>query len=250
MCSYELAPIAICRLPPEVGLCNTNEVENYHKRWYYSDSRGSCVSFIYSGCMGNQNNFRSFDSCTQFCASSKLYCTPPNLRNCVCLQCRTQYAIFWTNEHDTTNFLKILLRKCLPLHFLPISRRRDSRRNAVRMEAKHCLLIDFVVSFTGTDDENAIEDGERTDPCKSRYEACNALHCPYGITRTYDQDHCERCECENPCRNYRCPDDSQCAVDLQPDPQDGSSFVPVCRQSKRIESAVHVSHLLIFQYPL
>lgn len=78
------------------------------------------------------------------------------------------------------------------------------------------------------DEQNTIEHGE--DRCKSRYEACNSLHCPYGITRTYDHDQCERCECENPCRNHQCRHDEQCAVDLHSDSQSGSAFVAVCRR--------------------
>lgn len=69
------------------------------------------------------------------------------------------------------------------------------------------------------------------DQCKARNEECISLRCPYGITRSYDQDGCERCECENPCRGYICPDDSQCAVDIQSDPRSGSTFAPVCRKS-------------------
>lgn len=71
----------------------------------------------------------------------------------------------------------------------------------------------------------------RPEQCRSRIEECNSLRCPYGITRNYDQDGCERCECENPCRGYNCPEDSQCAVDIQADSQSGSTFAPVCRKS-------------------
>ncbi|XP_059610565.1 papilin isoform X4 [Phlebotomus argentipes] len=60
---------AICNLPVESGRCN-EDVENSHRRWYYDDSRGTCITFIYSGCAGNQNNFRSFESCVDFCVSA------------------------------------------------------------------------------------------------------------------------------------------------------------------------------------
>lgn len=62
--------VAVCTLPVLVGKCLDSQ--DYHKRWYYDDSRGNCVSFIYSGCAGNQNNFRSFESCTEYCGNRKL----------------------------------------------------------------------------------------------------------------------------------------------------------------------------------
>lgn len=61
--------VAVCTLPVLVGKCLDSQ--DYHKRWYYDDSRGNCVSFIYSGCAGNQNNFRSYESCSEYCGNSK-----------------------------------------------------------------------------------------------------------------------------------------------------------------------------------
>ncbi|XP_068155724.1 papilin isoform X2 [Drosophila tropicalis] len=55
----------ICLLPVVIGRCNGPAVQE--RRWYYDDARGNCVSFIYSGCSGNQNNFRSFEACTNQC---------------------------------------------------------------------------------------------------------------------------------------------------------------------------------------
>lgn len=68
LCS--LAQVDICRLPVEMGHCNGYAVQE--RRWYYDDERGTCISFIYSGCSGNQNNFRSFEACTNQCGSKTL----------------------------------------------------------------------------------------------------------------------------------------------------------------------------------
>lgn len=57
----------ICKQQVDVGRCSgpfANE-----RRWYYDDARGNCISFIYSGCAGNQNNFRSYESCYNYCSS-------------------------------------------------------------------------------------------------------------------------------------------------------------------------------------
>lgn len=54
----------------ETGNCS--DVDSV-RRWFYDDSRGQCVSFIYTGCGGNQNNFRTFESCIDFCISKNAF---------------------------------------------------------------------------------------------------------------------------------------------------------------------------------
>lgn len=70
-----------------------------------------------------------------------------------------------------------------------------------------------------------------TDPCQEQQDECNALHCEFGVTRNYDAQNCERCQCENPCQYHSCPQDSGCSVDQQQDSQGHVAFVPVCRES-------------------
>lgn len=69
------------------------------------------------------------------------------------------------------------------------------------------------------------------DPCKQQADECASQHCPYGVHRSYGHNGCERCECVDPCRQHRCPDKSQCSVDLTSDPQQGTTFIAVCRSS-------------------
>lgn len=57
-------------MPAEVGRCE-NET-NYIRRYYFDDTRGTCLSFIYSGCDGNENNFQTYESCLEKCHDSKL----------------------------------------------------------------------------------------------------------------------------------------------------------------------------------
>ncbi|KAL5009884.1 hypothetical protein ScPMuIL_012189 [Solemya velum] len=52
----------ICTLSPETGPCRARM-----DRWYYDVTAKTCQLFIYGGCRGNQNNFRSFDSCMAKC---------------------------------------------------------------------------------------------------------------------------------------------------------------------------------------
>ncbi|CAH1111392.1 unnamed protein product, partial [Psylliodes chrysocephalus] len=58
-----LTATALCRLPVDKGSCE----EGYHKRWYFDDSRGECLAFIFSGCGGNFNNFKSYQHCIEYC---------------------------------------------------------------------------------------------------------------------------------------------------------------------------------------
>jgi len=61
--SYCLS-LAICQLPVDSGPCS----EGYYKRWYFDEDRQTCIPFIYSGCAGNRNRFKSFQSCLKFCS--------------------------------------------------------------------------------------------------------------------------------------------------------------------------------------
>uniref|UniRef100_A0A1B0C4R9 Papilin n=1 Tax=Glossina palpalis gambiensis TaxID=67801 RepID=A0A1B0C4R9_9MUSC len=65
----------ICKQNVDIGRCLGPSVNE--RRWYYDDARGTCVAFIYSGCAGNQNNFRTFESCYDFCARELAPPPPP-----------------------------------------------------------------------------------------------------------------------------------------------------------------------------
>lgn len=86
-------PIAICRLLPETGPC----VDATYKRWYYDPDRRTCVPFIYTGCGGNFNRFKNFDTCVKFCTVPIRDVRLPPLievpevvvrdRECMCMAC-------------------------------------------------------------------------------------------------------------------------------------------------------------------
>ncbi|VDL95298.1 unnamed protein product [Schistocephalus solidus] len=52
----------ICTLPAEKGMCAA-----YMPRFYFDATTGTCKSFIYGGCGGNKNNFKSQLECVQSC---------------------------------------------------------------------------------------------------------------------------------------------------------------------------------------
>jgi len=51
-----------CNLPPDSGPC-----EAYIPRYYYNTEAEECMQFIYGGCEGNDNNYESYEVCTNSC---------------------------------------------------------------------------------------------------------------------------------------------------------------------------------------
>lgn len=52
----------LCYLPPRTGLCLA-----YFPSFYYDSSSGTCRSFVYGGCQGNENRFVSYEECISAC---------------------------------------------------------------------------------------------------------------------------------------------------------------------------------------
>ena len=70
-----------------------------------------------------------------------------------------------------------------------------------------------------------------TDSCEEARQECSLLHCPYGIEKYVDPQDCERCRCNDPCRDHYCPDGTRCAVDLYKDyPEQPVQFRAICRE--------------------
>uniref|UniRef100_V5HCS1 Putative tick kunitz 85 n=1 Tax=Ixodes ricinus TaxID=34613 RepID=V5HCS1_IXORI len=55
----------ICKLSPDKGLCRGRI-----SRFYFDQSSGICLPFIYGGCMGNPNNFWTILDCEAACKNS------------------------------------------------------------------------------------------------------------------------------------------------------------------------------------
>ena len=52
----------ICALSFETGPCRDSQT-----RFYFEESRGECLEFIYGGCEGNANNFQRIETCQRSC---------------------------------------------------------------------------------------------------------------------------------------------------------------------------------------
>ncbi|MGH0126125.1 UNVERIFIED_CONTAM: hypothetical protein FKN15_025482 [Acipenser sinensis] len=56
-----------CEVAPEVGPC-----EALMRRFFYNSTSGSCQTFIYGGCRGNDNNYRTQAECQAKCSENRL----------------------------------------------------------------------------------------------------------------------------------------------------------------------------------
>ncbi|KAL3880095.1 hypothetical protein ACJMK2_032364 [Sinanodonta woodiana] len=56
----------VCSLSPDTGKCKA-----YFRRFYYDHDMGECKQFIYGGCGGNGNNFKTIESCNQRCSGNR-----------------------------------------------------------------------------------------------------------------------------------------------------------------------------------
>ncbi|EJW76185.1 hypothetical protein WUBG_12903 [Wuchereria bancrofti] len=61
----------VCTLPREIGSCWRKKIKLSVTRYYFDTKTGTCRSFNYSGCGGNDNNFRTLDQCDGFCLARK-----------------------------------------------------------------------------------------------------------------------------------------------------------------------------------
>lgn len=69
-------PQNACTLPRQSGNCEASL-----RRYYYDATKGTCTQFVYGGCGGNANNFKTKLACEQRCAADP--CTlPPDTANC------------------------------------------------------------------------------------------------------------------------------------------------------------------------
>ena len=62
--------VNICELPAEVGPCKAAK-----PRFYFNSETDQCEKFIYSGCGGNGNNFKTRQKCRRACYCKLLECT-------------------------------------------------------------------------------------------------------------------------------------------------------------------------------
>ncbi|XP_044011690.1 papilin isoform X3 [Aphidius gifuensis] len=58
-----LSHLEICRESVDIGSCESGS----YKRFYFNENRQTCMAFVYTGCGGNRNRFKTFESCMHTC---------------------------------------------------------------------------------------------------------------------------------------------------------------------------------------
>ena len=56
---------AFCKLPAKTGPCKAGI-----SRYYFSQKDGKCKKFIFGGCRGNENNFKTHEECENKCGGN------------------------------------------------------------------------------------------------------------------------------------------------------------------------------------
>ncbi|XP_067130970.1 uncharacterized protein [Centruroides vittatus] len=80
---------AKCSQPLLVGTCQNSLV-----RYFFNQSSQLCEQFIYNGCQGNDNNFKSFEECQTECEKPVPICEQPKDLG----MCRAQIARWYYNK--------------------------------------------------------------------------------------------------------------------------------------------------------
>ncbi|KAH6926582.1 hypothetical protein HPB50_019823 [Hyalomma asiaticum] len=57
----------VCYLPNDSGPCFA-----YFSRYYYNTATNTCETFVYGGCLGNKNNFKTLHQCESKCGNGSL----------------------------------------------------------------------------------------------------------------------------------------------------------------------------------
>lgn len=80
---------AKCSQPLIIGNC-----ENSLIRYFFNESSQMCEQFIFSGCQGNDNNFKSFEECQNECEKPVTVCEQPKSLG----MCRAQITRWYYNK--------------------------------------------------------------------------------------------------------------------------------------------------------
>ena len=82
---------SICDLPSVTGPCRGS-----FERFFYNKESGECEKFIYGGCRGNKNNFKSKKECEKQCKKDRSICDLPSVTG----PCRGSFERFFYNKES------------------------------------------------------------------------------------------------------------------------------------------------------
>ncbi|XP_028158405.1 kunitz-type U19-barytoxin-Tl1a-like isoform X1 [Ostrinia furnacalis] len=92
-----------CQLQPKMGNCSQSMI-----RFYYDAQIDQCVTFTYTGCNGNKNNFATVTDCERYCKGAAFMSIKDTTNPSFCsLQpnaglCMAMYFKFYYDVNDAT----------------------------------------------------------------------------------------------------------------------------------------------------
>ncbi|CAH1791827.1 unnamed protein product, partial [Owenia fusiformis] len=197
-----------CNAPEDSGPCYASFL-----KFYYDNTTDTCRPFIYGGCLGNGNNFKSDAECYETCSNGIEGRRLRKPSDCFKKQdagdCQ-KFTPRWYHDAAT--------RECSPFYY------GGCGGNGNNFESfKDCDAMCSLVS----------------PQCETL--RCN-LDCPYGLTVGHDG--CEECSCYDPCEAHECPEDMQCQVRREACQQEPCAYRPTCTFVERPGICPPMGHLV------
>ncbi|XP_075555420.1 proteoglycan-like sulfated glycoprotein papilin isoform X2 [Dermacentor variabilis] len=183
----------ICKKTVDPGDCR-----EAHERWFYDAQTGVCLQFVYTGCGGNKNRFKSAEICMEFCFGVTKD-TP-------------EYEV---SEPDLDD------GKQMP----PSSRKPEGSDEELDPRVKPPMAVTpFPAPFPLTPVAPPQTPAPECLPSN-----CEDLQCPLGKNQTVDHRGCVQCRCSNPCETFSCHEEELCRIEAYRSADGSANYRPVCR---------------------
>ncbi|KAL1418936.1 hypothetical protein MTO96_005477 [Rhipicephalus appendiculatus] len=182
-----------CKKMADAGSCH-----EVHARWFYDVKTGACLPFVYTGCGGNRNRFKSYEICMKVCYGVTMD-TPDDE----------------VDEPDTDE-------KQMPP---PPPRERTRPDQELDPRAKPPMAVTPVPEpFPLTPAAPPQTPAPECLPSN-----CEELQCPLGKNQTVDHRGCVQCRCSNPCETFSCHEAELCRIEAYRSADGRPNYRPVCR---------------------
>ncbi|KAF9413443.1 hypothetical protein HW555_008335 [Spodoptera exigua] len=213
------------------------------QRWHYSVAHVDCVVFVYLGCGGNDNNFRSYDECAAVCGLSRS--SGRDDQNQIAVPDCTAAQQQCEGTGLPVRSCQIHARWMCECSDDPCVRANcSSNERCVAVAVRNPAYQEPQYSATCVEETNEVDDCEeyaancsrlrceyniqRTRmpngcekcscvqlevDCQPLLHECETIKCNYGIQKSIGADGCQRCSCkEYPCAKKTCPPGDRCVV--------------------------------------
>ncbi|XP_042901645.1 papilin isoform X2 [Parasteatoda tepidariorum] len=226
----------------------------YFLVWYYDSFDMSCRTFIYGGCLGNNNRFSTLQECESKCHTNSASAIR-KAKHTISNEPVTAAASFITNEEicrqqpdeghcsysQSRFYYDPMKQMCLPFVYKGCGGNKNRFKSA-DLCMRFCSGIEGPGVVRDAAAETVPVEINRNCPASN----CVQLQCPHGIEEVVDIRGCISCLCTNPCEEHNCPEGSQCVIEKHKSADGEYQSHPLCRlKSKRGQCPASPSeHLL------